>query len=324
MKRALRLVAGLLVGAASSLGAMAADDAKELIGDPKAIVGTLDPAKTRETGLKASDAAEKIGWRIGSQAYTLRDRTLTEALDTMYLLGLKYVECYPGQGVSPDMKNVKFQPGLSAEGIAAVKKKLDQTGIKALSIGVIGIPADEPGARKLFEFAKEFGMERIVTEANEKQFPMIQKLADEFQIDVALHNHPKPSYYWDPEHVKTSVQDYPRIGSCADVGHWQRSGVKPIDALKLLEGRVFESHFKDLNEFGNPKAHDVPWGTGTGDAKGMLEEVYRQTKAGKAGGASKKVTYNIEYETGRGVELVGNMNKCIEWFGQQCEELGKK
>ena len=36
----------------------------------------------------------------------------------------------------------------------AVKKKLDQTGIKVLSMGVTGIPADEPGARKLFQFAK--------------------------------------------------------------------------------------------------------------------------------------------------------------------------
>jgi sugar phosphate isomerase/epimerase len=302
----------------------AADAPKgELIGDPK-IIGSLDVAKTRETGVKATEAAEKIGWRIGSQAYTLRDRTLTEALDTLYMLGLKYVECYPGQAVSPDMKNVKFDANLSEEGIAIVKKKLDQTGIKALSIGVIGIPADEAGARKLFAFAKSFGMERIVTEANEKQFDLIEKLADEYGIDVALHNHPKPSYYWEPDHVLKAVAKYPRIGSCADVGHWQRSSIEPIAALKELDGHVFESHFKDLNEFGNTKAHDLPWGTGIGNAKGMLEECYRQTKTGHIGGATKKLTFNIEYETGHGTELVQNMAKCIDWFGQQCEELSKK
>jgi sugar phosphate isomerase/epimerase len=304
---------------------IAADAPKggELIGDPK-LIAPLDVAKTREAGLKAADAAEKIGWRIGSQAYTLRDRTLTEALDTMYMLGLKYVECYPGQAVSPEMKNVKFDANLSAEGIALVKKKLDQTGIKALSIGVIGIPADEAGARKLFAFAKSFGMERIVSEANEKQFPMIEKLCEEYGLDVALHNHPKPSYYWDPAHVLKAVEGYKHIGSCADVGHWQRSGIKPIGALKMLEGHIFESHFKDLNEFGNTKAHDLPWGTGTGDAKGMLEECYRQTKAGDLGGATKKMTFNIEYEIGHGTELVNNMAKCIEWFGQECDELSKK
>ncbi|HEY7117777.1 MAG TPA: TIM barrel protein [Tepidisphaeraceae bacterium] len=319
--KALSLVCALLL--VSSLAAVAADAPKELIGDPK-ILGALDPVKTRETGVKASEAAEKIGWRIGSQAYTLRDRTLTEALDTLYMLGIKYVEAFPGQAVAPEYKNVKFGPDATQESLGLVRQKLNQTGIKILSIGVIGIPADEQGARKLFQFAKDFGMERIVSEATEKQFDMIEKLADEYNIDVALHNHPKPSYYWDPNHVLKAVQNYPRIGSCADVGHWQRSGVKPIDALKLLDGHVFESHFKDLNEFGNTKAHDVPWGTGTGDAKGMLEECYRQTKEGKIGGTFKKMTYNIEYEIGKGPELVGNMAKCVEWFGKECEELGGK
>jgi sugar phosphate isomerase/epimerase len=318
----LSFLSALLVGTC----VFAADAPKggELIGDPK-IIAPLDVAKTRETGVKASEAAEKIGWRIGSQAYTLRDRTLTEALDTLYMLGIKYVECYPGQSVSPEMKNVKFDQNLSPEGIEVVKKKLEQTGIKALSIGVIGIPADEKGARKLFQFAKDFGMERIVTEVHENQFPMLEKLAEEYNIDVALHNHPGPqSYYWDPAHVLKAVKDFPRIGSCADVGHWQRSGVKPIEALKMLEGHVFESHFKDLNEFGKKSAHDLPWGTGTGDARGMLDECYRQTREGKIGGTFKKMTFNIEYEIGHGTELVNNMAKCVDWFGQQCEELSKK
>jgi sugar phosphate isomerase/epimerase len=315
-----------LLLASSVLVATNARAADELIGDPK-MVGSLDKAKTRETGLKATAAAEKIGWRLGSQAYTLREQPLLDTLDTLYVLGLKYVECYPNQVVAPQFKDAKgkpatFGPGMPFEAVTAVKNKLDKTGIKVLSMGVTGIPADEAGARKLFQFAKDFGMERIVTEAKEDQFPVIDKLAEEFDIDVALHNHPGPkSYYWEPEHVLKAVQGHPRIGSCADVGHWQRSGVKPIAALKTLEGHVFESHFKDLNEFGNVKAHDVPWGTGTGDAKGMLEECYRQTKAGVLGGKTKKMTFNIEYEIGHGTELVENMAKSIEWFGKECEAL---
>jgi len=322
--KSLSFLSALLLGSC----VMAADAPPgELIGDPK-IIAPLDVAKTRETGVKATAAAEKIGWRIGSQAYTLRDRTMLEALDTLYMLGLNNVEAFPGQVVSKDIKGANgkpltFGPGLSDEGIAAVKKKLDQTGIKITSIGVIGIPADEAGARKLFDFAKLFNMERIVTEANEKQFPLIEKLAEEYNMDVALHNHPKPSYYWDPAHVLKAVEGFKRIGSCSDVGHWQRSSVKPIEALKMLEGHVFESHFKDLNEFGKGNAHDLPWGTGAGDAKGMLAECYRQQKAGVIGGTTKKMTFNMEYEIGSGTELVNNMAKCVEWFGQQCEELNK-
>lgn len=326
MKKSLSFLSALLIG--SCVMAADAPPSGELIGDPK-IIAPLDVAKTRETGLKATAAAEKIGWRIGSQAYTLRDRTMLEALDTLYMLGLNNVEAFPGQVVSKSIKGANgkpltFGPGLSDEGIAAVKAKLAQTGIKIMSIGVIGIPGDEAGARKLFDFAKLFGMERIVTEANEKEFPMIEKLAEEYNIDVALHNHPKPSYYWDPAHVLKAVDGFKRIGSCSDVGHWQRSAVKPIEALKMLEGHVFESHFKDLNEFGKGNAHDLPWGTGTGDAKGMLEECYRQTKAGDIGGTFHKMAFNMEYEIGSGTELVNNMAKCVAWFGEQCEELGKK
>ena len=304
---------------------LAAEEPKELLGDPKVILGTLDPAKTREAGLKAAAAAEKAGWRLGTQTYTLRDRSLLEALDTAYMLGLKYVECYPGQSISPQMKKATFGPGLAPEAVAAVKAKLEQTGIKVLSMGVTGIPGDEAGARKLFEFARDFGMERIVTEASAKQFDLIEKLANEFNIDVALHNHPEPNIYGTPQKVLDAVAGkYKRIGSCSDVGHWQRSSVNPVDGLKQLQGLVFESHFKDLNEFGNKGAKDVPWGTGKGDARGMLEEVYRQTKAGVIGGATKKMTFNIEYETGHGTELVANMAKCIEWFGNTAAELSGK
>jgi sugar phosphate isomerase/epimerase len=319
--KAFALLCAVALASCLSLSTRAAD---ELIGDPK-IIAPLDVAKTRETGLKATAAAEKLGWRIGSQAYTLRDRTLTEALDALYMLGLNNVEAYPGQGVSPEMKNIKFGPDMSPEAADVVRKKLAQTGIKILSIGVIGIPANEAGARKLFEFAKSFNMERIVTEAGKGQFDMLQKLAEEYNIDIALHNHPEPNIYGTPEKVLEAVGPaHTRIGSCSDVGHWQRSKVNPVEALKKLEGKVYESHFKDLNEFGVKGAKDVPWGTGKGDARAMLEECLRQTKAGKIGGAAKKMTFNMEYETGAGTELVNNMAKCVEWFGKQCEEFGGK
>jgi sugar phosphate isomerase/epimerase len=294
----------------------------ELVGPPKT-VEPVDYKVTRPIGLKAAESAEKLGWRIGSQAYTLRDRTLLEALDALHGLGIKYVEGFPGQAVSPELKNIKFQPGLPPEADAAVKKKLEDTGIKMLSFGVTGIPKDDAGARKLFEFAKSYGMERIVTEAPAAQFPQIEKLANEFDIDVALHNHPEPNIYGTPDKVLAALAtgDFKRIGACADIGHWQRSGVQPAEGLKKLEGKVFEFHFKDLAEFNKKSAGDVPWGTGQGNVKAALEETKRQ--AGKIGGKSGKPTMNIEYETGQGTGLVRNMAKCVEWFGQTADELAK-
>jgi sugar phosphate isomerase/epimerase len=65
------------------------------------------------------------------------------------------------------------------------------------------------------------------------------------------------------------------MGSAADTGHWVRSGIKPIDALKVLEGRIISCHLKDLNEF-SPNAHDVPFGQGVSEIKLILDELRRQ------------------------------------------------
>jgi sugar phosphate isomerase/epimerase len=43
--------------------------------------------------------------------------------------------------------------------------------------------------------------------------------------------------------------------------------------------RLFLFAFKDLNKMGRG-AHDVPWGTGEGNLRGMLEELKRQGFAG--------------------------------------------
>jgi sugar phosphate isomerase/epimerase len=92
---------------------------------------------------------------------------------------------------------------------------------------------------------------------------------------------------WDPNYVLSVVKDRDaRIGFCSDVGHWVRSGLNPVDCLKLLEGRVISTHLKDLNEKSS-KAHDVPFGKGISDMAGILTELKRQKFAGNA---------SIEYE----------------------------
>ena len=65
------------------------------------------------------------------------------------------------------------------------------------------------------------------------------------------------------------------------------SGLKPIDCLHILKGRIMSSHLKDLNEFGNPRAHDLPYGTGVSDVKAILDELKRQGFKGHV---------SIEYE----------------------------
>ena len=48
------------------------------------------------------------GWRLGTQAYTFRKFTFYEAVDKTALLGLGWIEAYPGQKLSKEKPNVKF------------------------------------------------------------------------------------------------------------------------------------------------------------------------------------------------------------------------
>src|SRR4029078_10800793 len=138
--------------------------------------------------------------------------------------------------------------------------------------------------RKVFEFAKKLGLLTIVSEPPAEAFDLLDKLANEYQINVAIHDHPQPSTYWNPDSVlKVCEGRSRRIGACADVGHWYRSGLVPLDSLKKLQGRGIEFHFQDIAE----NKEDVPWGTGKCNVPGLLNEAYRQQFKG---------VFSIEYE----------------------------
>jgi sugar phosphate isomerase/epimerase len=238
------------------------------------------------------DDCKTGGFALGCQAWTFNHFSVMEAIDKTAEAGGKVIELYPGQKFSPDQPDVKFDHNATDEMIAAVQERLKKDGIRAVNYGVVEIPNDEAQARKIFEFARRLGLYGITTESV-GSMDVIEKLVKEYDIHVGFHDHPKrpndPSYrMWDPNYVLSVVKGRDaRIGSCADVGHWVRSGLTPVDCLKILHGRIMSVHMKDLNEKGVLSAHDVPFGTGVSDIPGILEELKRQHFAGNV---------SIEYE----------------------------
>jgi sugar phosphate isomerase/epimerase len=280
------------------------------------VVGLVAAAYAQEKKPMVNYAAqEKLGWKLAAQAYTF-GRNGVSLYDTIAILkdlGIKYVELFPGQLVAKG-SDVKVGPDMPADWAAEIQIVLKQADVKAVAYGVTGIPNDEAGARKLFEWAQKVGIETIVCEPGAQQFALLDRLANEYKMTVALHNHPKDSPYWNPDTVLDRSKDCSsRVGACADTGHWARSGLVPIDCLKKLKGRIIEMHFKDLNEM-NAGAHDVPWGTGACDFKGMLAEIKRQGFKG---------VFSIEYEAGSGEELKANVGKCVQAFSDAATELAK-
>jgi len=219
----------------------------------------------------------KVGYfYAGCQAYTFKAFDLMTALDMIAAAGGKTVEFFPGHQLNQGDPAVKFDHNSTAEQRGPVKAKLKALGLTPVGYGVVRLKNDEAECRKIFDFCKDMNIGVVVSEPAEDAFDLIEKLVKEYDIKMAIHNHPKKpldrSYrYWDPEYVLSVVKDRdPRMGSCADIGHWVRSGVKPTDAIRLLKGRIFDSHVKDLDAFGVREAKDMVWGTGKSDIPAVL------------------------------------------------------
>jgi sugar phosphate isomerase/epimerase len=176
---------------------------------------------------------------------------------------------------------VGIGPGMNDEAISKLKAQLARHNVKAVAFGVTGISRDEAGARNLFSWAKKMDIGVINTESTDA-IDTIEKMVKEFDIKVGFHNHPRrsddPNYkVWDPNYILSLVKDRDlRIGACADTGHWVRSGIKPVDALRILRGRVVSSHLKDLHVFA-PNGHDMPYGQGVSNIRGILDELRAQS-----------------------------------------------
>jgi sugar phosphate isomerase/epimerase len=269
------------------------------------------------TGAQAGtfpDDLKQGGFAIGCQAWTFNHYSVFEAIDKTAEVGAKTIEFFPGQKLSPEEPNVKFDHNAPQEVWDKVKAKLAEKHITPVAYGVVGIPKDEAGARKVFEFAKYFGLKVINTESVDA-IDTFEPLVKEYDIKVGFHDHPKrpdhPDYkMWDPNYILSVVKDRdPRIGSCADTGHWVRSGLKPVECIQILKGRIMSSHLKDLN-VPLPSGHDVPYGQGVSDVKGILDEY-------KAQGFDGPISIEYEYDWTTSVPEVKECVDFVRAYGEK-------
>jgi len=260
-----------------------------------------------------SSKAEKNGWRLSVQSFTFHRFSLVEALDKTKELGVKYIEVYPGHKLGGKWGDQVFGFGLDEQTRKELKELARSKGIRIIGTGVF--VTDNPSDwEKMFRFARAMDMEFITCEPAPADWDLVEKLAKQYKIKVSVHNHPKPSDYWKPELLLTRISGRSKlIGSCADVGHWRREGLDPPDCLKQLKGRIISFHFKDIAEkqAGEAEQHDVIWGTGILDIKGMLMELKKQKFKG---------VFSIEYEY-NWENSVPDIKQCIDYFNRTVEEI---
>lgn len=205
------------------------------------------------------------GFKMGLQSYSLRGFDVSKALETTKMLGLKFWEAYPGHIPATTV------PGTIAE----QKKMLENAGVSMLAYGVLGFDTNETKARQSFDYAKAVGLQTLSANPNKDKgtFDLLDKLVEEYGINIAIHNHGPKATYDKIDDVVNIVKDrHPRIGACVDCGHYLRSKENPVEAIERLKGRVFGVHLKDVK---NANIFTI-LGEGDLDLLGCLKALHAQ------------------------------------------------
>ena len=238
-------------------------------------------------------AAKDAGYRLGIQLYSLRGYNVDDALRHAADLGFEQVEFYSGM----------LATNASMDEIRAVRKKVNELGLSISAHGVNRLTKDADANRKLFEFAKALGIPTITADPDPDSFDNLDELVQEFDIRVAIHNHGPRHRYNKAVDVLTAIDKHDeRIGACADLGHYIRSGQGATEVIRLLKGRLYGIHLKDFAEM-KDKTHGVILGKGHLDVEGVFRGL-------KAVGFPANGAISLEYEENP-KDPIADIRQCV-------------
>lgn len=204
--------------------------------------------------------AKAAGLRLGIQLYSLRGFDVEAALKHASELGFEQVEFYSG------MLPLDATP----EQIAEMRKKVEALGMSISAHGVNRFTKDADANRRVFEFAKALGIPTITADPDPDSFDSLNRLVKEFDIRVAIHNHGPRHRYNKALDVLNAIEGYDeRIGACADLGHYIRSGQSATEVIRLLKGRLYGVHLKDFADM-QDQTKGVILGKGHLDVEGVF------------------------------------------------------
>jgi sugar phosphate isomerase/epimerase len=184
-------------------------------------------------------AAQADSAKLGIQLYSLRGFNREQALKHASAIGFQQVEFYSGM----------LALNSSDEEIEATKKQVADLGMSISAHGVNRFTKDHDANRRTFEFAKKLGCPCLTADPDLDSFDSLNELVREFNIRIAIHNHGPGHRYNKAIDVLRVIEGRDeRIGACADLGHYIRSGQNSPEVIRLLKGRLYGIHLKDFAE----------------------------------------------------------------------------
>lgn len=216
--------------------------------------GILGAAALAAPGwLRAAEADPFRGLKVGIASYSLRKFTLDQAIEMTREAGVRHI-CLKDMHLS--LKSTLAQR-------QEARRKVQAGGLVLMGCGVVYMANKEPEIRNVFEYARDAGMPAVVCSPDPAALDTVEKMAREFKIRVAIHNHgPGDKRYPSPLDVLKMVKDRDELmGVCMDVGHSVRLGEDPVAVIRQCGSRLHDFHIKDVNQ-AVPKGASVVVGKG--------------------------------------------------------------
>jgi sugar phosphate isomerase/epimerase len=253
------------------------------------------------------------GFAMGIQSYSLRHYTFEAALDIVQGLGLRHVEWIPETKLGPIAFGDHFRVTEDGAAIDAALAACAQRGVAISAHGVNGV-SDAAEAQRLFAFAERARIPVLTIMPSAEAIPELDALcAAHPDVRLAIHNH-GPHLPWETvEEILEAIDGrHPNLGACVDTGHYIRSGVDPVEAIRRFGKRVHGVHLKDFVAAGA-----FADGCILGDGKLALEGVFAELRAVEFSGA-----LSIEYEE-NAENVVPDLVACLEAASEAAERVAR-
>src|SRR3954469_12995833 len=225
--------------------------------------------------------------KLGVASYSMREFPLDRALEMAKTLGVKYMT----------FKDVHVPRTDPPEATRAIRAKIEAAGITIMGGGTITIKNDAAQIKREFEYAKSAGFPLIFVDPEPAALDAIERMAKEYDIRVAIHNHGPEDKRWPrPQDAYAAIKSHDtRLGLCVDIGHTFRTGTDPVQACRECGDRLYDMHVKDLAARSD-KESQVAVGRGLIDFPGLFRTLIEIGYQGQVG---------LEYEINAKAPLPG-------------------
>jgi type 1 glutamine amidotransferase len=224
-------------------------------------------SRPSDQALARTAGASLLGWRVGVRTDAFGPLTFYQGAARADAAGMAFVEGVSTQKVSPDIsKNLDYN--LTQSELDKVKARLNELRLRMPAYYAERIPGDQVSRHKLFEFARSLGADMIICSPERALLVELDRLANEFAVNVAVVNRDPNGELLDVEHLSK------RIGFSVDLGAWMEAGVKPLAGLGPLKDRVLAAGLSDRTALG-AKGRDVALGAGVADPTAFLLQLSR-------------------------------------------------